>query len=85
MVEQTLLVVGGFIYLLAALGVALHARRYDRHVVLWFVACLAAPFTGFLIYGLWHVAGEPTYQRSADAQVEAAEREQGPARAERDT
>lgn len=72
-----LLVVGGFIYLLAAAGVAVHAKRHGRHPVLWFVACIAAPFTGFLIYGLWHIAGEPTYRRSADAEVEAAEREVG--------
>jgi|GEM_PF-3371585 len=70
-----LLVVGGVGYLLAALGVGLHAKRHGRHPILWFVACIAAPFTGFLIYGLWHVAGEPTYERSADAEVEAAERE----------
>lgn len=75
MVDSTLLVVAGAIYLAGAIAVGVHANRHGRHPVLWFVACLAAPFTGFLIYGLWHVAGEPTYQRSADAEVEAAERE----------
>lgn len=73
--HPTIVVIGGFIYLLAALAVAIHADRHGRHAVLWFVACIAAPFSGFLIYGLWHIAGEPTYQRSADAQVEAAEHE----------
>lgn len=73
--HPTILVVGGFIYLLAAVAVGIHAKRHGRHPLLWFVACIAAPFTGFLIYGLWHVAGEPTYERSADAEVEAAERD----------
>lgn len=72
-----IVVIGGFFYLLAALGVAWHAKQHGRHPILWFVACIAAPFTGFLIYGLWHIAGEPTYSRSADADVEAAERETG--------
>lgn len=80
--HPSILVVGGVIYLLAAIGVGIHAKRHDRHPILWFVACIAAPFTGFLIYGLWHVAGEPTYQRSADAQVEAADREASDATAD---
>lgn len=73
--HPTIVVIGGFIYLLAAIGVALHAKEHGRHPILWFVACIAAPFTGFLIYGLWHFAGEPTYQRSADAEAESSERD----------
>jgi hypothetical protein len=83
MVDTSLLVLAGVGYLLAALAVALHANRHGRNPVLWGVACLAAPFTGFLIYGLWHVAGEPTYERSADAEVEAAERAQANATRDR--
>lgn len=75
MVETSLLVLAAGLYLLGAILVGVHAKRHGRHPVLWTVACVAAPFTGFLIYGLWHVAGEPTYRRSADASVEARERE----------